>query len=105
MYSTLNGFLTVQSAWTGPPAPALFAYTGWDTCPASLALLASFALKVLLYTTQRVKSCKEVGHLTKSVGHTQKTRVINLTSVMLKKPSDKFCQFIKIHRKAFIDNK
>ena len=33
----------MQLAWTGPPALALFARTGWDTCPAALAPLASLA--------------------------------------------------------------
>ena len=49
-----------------PAAPVHFACTGWDTYPALLALLA---LKVLLNATHKVKSCKEVSHLTKSVGH------------------------------------
>ena len=38
--------LTVGSAWTGPPALAGFASTGWDTSSALLAL------KVLLHATQ-----------------------------------------------------
>ena len=47
--------LTVRLAWTGPPAQARFARTGWDTSPASLSLLASLAslaLTVLLHATQ-----------------------------------------------------
>ena len=47
-------------------APACNARTGWDTCPAVVALLA---FKVLLNTTKKVKCLKEVGHLAKSVGH------------------------------------
>ena len=46
-------YLTVRSAWTGPLAPACFARTGWDTSPASLALLA---LTVLLHATQVYQS-------------------------------------------------
>ena len=68
----------------GPPALACFARTGLYTCPASLALLILLALKVLLNATQKVKCLKEVGHLTKPVGHTQSTLVGHLKSVLLK---------------------
>ena len=44
--------MLVLLAWTGPPAPARYACTGWDTCPALLAPLAFLALKVLLNATQ-----------------------------------------------------
>jgi hypothetical protein len=36
---------------TGPPVPAHFAHTGWDTFLASLAPLASLALMFLLDPT------------------------------------------------------
>ena len=48
--------MLVQSARTGPPAPARYARTGWDTCPASLAPLASLTLKVLLNATRIYQS-------------------------------------------------
>ena len=40
--------MLVWLAWTDPPAPSRYVPTGWDNCPASLAPLASLALKVLL---------------------------------------------------------
>ena len=46
----------MRSAWTGPQAPARFAHTGWDTYPASLALLTLLALTVLLHATWKFKS-------------------------------------------------
>ena len=49
-----------------------------------LPSLASIALNVFLNATWKVKYGKEVGHLTKSVGHTQSTLVNHLKSVMLK---------------------
>ena len=55
---------------------------GWVTCPTSLAPLI---LKVLLIAIRKVKSLrvkvkyrKEVGHLTKSVGHTHHMLVDHL---------------------------
>ena len=50
---TPRSVILVWWAWTGPPAPACYARTGWDTCPASLAPLA---LKVLLNVTQIYQS-------------------------------------------------
>ena len=47
----LNHFINimlVQLTWTGPPALACYARTGWDTSPASLA---PNTLTVLLNTT------------------------------------------------------
>ena len=58
---------------TGPPSQACFAHTGWDTN--MLAPFPSLALKVLLNATQKVKCLNKVGHLTKSVDHTQSTIV------------------------------
>ena len=54
------------------PAMADFAPTGWDTCPASVALLTLLPFNVLLNATLsvvrvKVKYHKEVGH-TQSVG-------------------------------------
>ena len=37
--------MSLQSAWTSPPAPACYAHTGWDTFPATLTL------NVILNTT------------------------------------------------------
>ena len=51
---------------------------------ASLALLPWLAFNVLLNTTLKVKCLKDVGHLTKSVGHTQSTLVGHPKSVLLK---------------------
>ena len=51
--------MLVRSAWTGHPAPAHYARTGSDTCPASLApiaSLASLAIKVLLNATRIYQS-------------------------------------------------
>ena len=39
---------------------------------------------VLLNATQKVKCLKEVGHFTKSFGHTQSTLVSHFKSVLLK---------------------
>ena len=44
--------MLVRLAWTGPPAPAPYARTGWDACPVSLALLALLAVKVLMNATR-----------------------------------------------------
>ena len=54
----------------------------WTSSPALLATLASLALKVLLNTIQKVKSCKKVGHLRKSVSHTQSGPVGHLKLVL-----------------------
>ena len=59
--------LTLGSAWS-----------------ASLAPLTWLALKVLLNAKGRVKSCQEVGHLTKSADHSQSILVGHLKSVLLK---------------------
>ena len=65
--------MLVRSAWTGPPAPARYARTGWDTCPASLAPLASLALKILLNATRIYQSLwtilESVRYITHLTGH------------------------------------
>ena len=70
----------MRLAWTGPSAQAHFVCTGWDTFQ---ALLAPFALKVLLNATHKVNCLNEIVHLSKSVRHTQITLVGHLKSVLL----------------------
>ena len=84
----------MKSNWTDALALAHFAHTGWHTWPASLALLALLTVKVLLNATQKAKCLKEVGHLTKSVGHTQSSLVGHLKSCLKSKDlSDINCYF------------
>ena len=81
------------------PALARFAHNGWDYCPATLAPLASLALKVLLNATWnvrsvrvKVKSRKEVSPLNKVWSVIQQSKLVisqgtlvgHLKSVMLK---------------------
>ena len=56
--------MLMRLAWTGPPAPAHYTHTGWDTCPASIASLAPLALKYLLSATRIYQS---LGNISKSI--------------------------------------
>ena len=49
--------MSMRWAWTGPAALAHYAATGWDTCPALLAVPALLALKLLLNKTQ-ISACR-----------------------------------------------
>ena len=68
-------------AWTGPPALARFTSIGWNTCPASLALLV---LKVLLNATRKVKTLKVKLKSRKEVGHLKSVMLKDLTFFILK---------------------
>ena len=81
----------MQSAWTGPLAPARFACTGLDTS------LAQLALTVLLNATRSVKllnlslsskqsfgwSSYKVPSLSSQVGHVVRPLLVELKSMLL----------------------
>ena len=76
----------MRLAWIGPPAQAHYAYTD-HTCLASLALLSSLALKLLLNTTQihqRLSVRRRSVIFKVQIGLLAKFLVSHLKSVMLK---------------------
>ena len=79
--------MSMQSAWTGPPAQARYALTGWDTLPifASLTRFARTQGLIEYYVnTSKLKCCKEVGHLQSAVSQLTNYLVGHLKSVILK---------------------
>ena len=54
----LNVLLNSAVDLNRSPSLGSLSHTGWDTCLASVAPLASITLKVLLNAARKLKSCK-----------------------------------------------